>query len=52
MTKEIYKYPYNARSEDDLKVFLSNIICEQVIKVIYRNGKIFCIIKKGIFFGQ
>ena len=33
VTKEIYKYPYNVKPEDDLKVFLSEIICEQVVKV-------------------
>ena len=35
MTKEIYKYPYNSRTEDEIKVFLSDKICEQVVKVNY-----------------
>jgi hypothetical protein len=48
MTKEIYKYPYNARTEDEIKVFLSDKICEQVVKVNYRNGQIFCTIKDRI----
>ena len=46
--KEIYKYPYNASPEDDLKVFLSNIICEQVVKVTYRNSQLFCTIKDKV----
>lgn len=46
--KEIYKYPYNARPSDDLKVFLSNIICEQVVKVTYRNSQFFCTIKDKV----
>ena len=48
MTKEIYKYPYNARTEDEIKVFLSDKICEQVVKVNYKNGQIFCTIKDRI----
>ena len=48
MTKEIYKYPYNARTEDEVKVFLSDKICEQVVKVNYKNGQIFCTIKYRI----
>ena len=32
MTKEIYSYPYNARTRDEMKVFLSDQICEQVVK--------------------
>ena len=43
--KEIYKYPYNASPEDDLKMFLSNIICEQVVKVTYRNSQFFVLLK-------
>lgn len=38
------------RPEDDLKVFLSDIICEQVVKVNYKNGQIFIIIKDRINF--
>ena len=48
MTKEIYKYPYNSRTEDEIKVFLSDKICEQVVKVNYKNGQIFCTIKDRI----
>lgn len=47
-TKEIYKYPYNTRPEDDLKVFISDIICEQVVKVTYRNSQFFCTIKDKV----
>jgi hypothetical protein len=47
-TKEIYRYPYNVRPEDEIKVFLSDVICEQVVKVNYRNGQIFCTIKDKI----
>ena len=48
MTKEIYKYPYNARTEDEIKIFLSDQICEQVVKITYRNGQIFCTIRDRI----
>ena len=48
MRKEIYKYPYNVRIEDEIKVFLSDQIGEQVIKITYRNGQIFCTIKDKI----
>ena len=48
MTQEIYKYPYSARAEDEIKVFLSNKICEQVVKGNYRNCQIFCTIKDRI----
>lgn len=48
MTKEIYKYPYNARKEDEIEVFLSDKICEQVVKVNYKNGQIFCTVKDRI----
>lgn len=47
-TKEIYRYPYNVRPEDEIKVFLSDVICEQVVKVNYRNGQFFCTIKDKI----
>lgn len=32
MTKEVYKYPYNVRREDEIKVFLSDQIDEQFVK--------------------
>jgi hypothetical protein len=48
MTKQIYKYPYNAKTEDEIKIFLSDQICEQVMKITYKNGQIFCTIKDRI----
>ncbi len=33
------------RRKDEIKVFLSDIICDQVVKISYRNGQIFCIIR-------
>ena len=48
MTKQVYKYPYNGRTEDEIKIFLSDQICEQVVKITYRNGQIFCTIKDRI----
>lgn len=45
MTKEIHKYPYNARTEDEIKIFLSDQICEEIVSITYRNGQIFCTIK-------
>jgi hypothetical protein len=48
MTKQIYKYPYNSRTEDEIKIFLSDQICEQVMKITYKNGQIFCSIKGRI----
>ena len=48
MTKEVYKYPYNGRTEDEIKVFLSDQICEKVVKITYRNGQIFCTIRDRI----
>ena len=47
MTKKIYKYPYNARPEDEIKVFLSDKICEQVVKV----NRIEIIFSAAILFG-
>ena len=47
---KIYKYPFNVRPEDDMKVFLYDIICDQVVKISYRNGQIFCIIRDRINF--
>lgn len=48
MKKEIHKYPYNSRIGDETKIFLSDQICEQVVRITYRNGKIFCTIKNRI----
>ena len=48
MTKEIHKYPYNATTEDEIKIFLSDQICDQVVRITYRNGQIFCTIKDRI----
>ena len=42
MTKEVYKYPCNVRREDKTKVFLPDQIGEQVVRILYRNGQIFC----------
>jgi hypothetical protein len=36
------------RPEDNLKVFLFDIICEQVVKVTYRNSQFFCTIKDKV----
>lgn len=44
-TKQIYKYPYNVRPEDDIKVFLSDIICEEANS---KNKEI--ILSAGILF--
>ena len=48
MTEEIYKYPYNGRTEDEIKLFLSDKICEQIVEVNYKNGQFFCTIKDRI----
>jgi hypothetical protein len=48
MKKEIYKYPYNATTENEIKVFLSDQICEQVVSITYINGRILCTIKDRI----
>ena len=48
MTKEIYKYPYNVTTEDEIKIFLSDQICEQVVKITHKNGQILCTIKDKI----
>lgn len=45
MKKEVQKYPYNATTEDEIKIFLSDQICEQVVSIIYRNRQFFCTIK-------
>ena len=48
--KEIQKYPYNARYKigEENKIFLSDQVCKQVVKITYRNGQIFCTIKDRI----
>jgi hypothetical protein len=46
MKKEVQKYPYNATTEDEIKIFLSDQICEQVVSIIYRNRQFFCTIKR------
>lgn len=48
MKKEIHKYPYNSRIGDETEIFLSDQICEQVVRITYRNGNIFCTIKNRI----
>ena len=48
MTKQVYKYPYNGRIEDEIKVFLSDHFSEKVVKITYRNGQIFCTIRDRI----
>lgn len=48
MTKEIFKYPYNASAEDEIKIFISDQTWEQVVKITCRNGQIFCTIKDKI----
>ena len=41
MLNEISKYPYYVKHNDEDKVFISDIIGEQVVKI---NGQIFCTI--------
>jgi hypothetical protein len=48
MKREIHKYPYNGRIEDEIKIFLSDQICEQVVSITYRNRQFFCTIKDKI----
>ena len=48
MIKKSYKYPYNSRIVDQTEIFLSDQICEQVVRITYRNGKMFCTIKNRI----
>ena len=48
MKKQINKYPFNARIEDEIKVFLSDQIGEQVVSITCRNGQFFCLIKDKI----
>ena len=45
MKKEIQKYPYNARTEDEIKIFFSDQISEQVVSITYKNRQFFCTIK-------
>ena len=46
--KEIQKYPYNAIIGEENKIFLSDQVCEEVVKITYRNGQFFCTIKDRI----
>ena len=48
--KEIQKYPYNPiyKIGKENKIFLSDQVCKQVVKIKYRNGQIFCTIKDRI----
>ena len=48
MKKEIHKYPYNGRIEDEIKIFLSDQICEQVVSITYRNRQFFCTIRDKV----
>lgn len=48
MQKEIYKYPFNAKIGEENKIFLSDQICEQIVKTNYRNDQFFCLIKNKI----
>lgn len=48
MTKEIYKYPYNGVIGEETKIFLSDQICRQIVKISYENGQIFCTIRDKI----
>ena len=35
MGKQINKYPYNSKIRDEPKIFLSDLVCEQVVKITY-----------------
>ena len=48
MKKEIYKYPYKATTEDETKIFLSDLACDQFVRITSRNGQIICTIKDKI----
>jgi len=48
MVREISKYPYSCRSDNELKIFFSDRVCHQIVKVNYKNGQIFCTIKDRI----
>ena len=48
MKREIHKYPYNVKTEDERKTFLYDEICEQIVSITYRNLQFFCTIKNKI----
>ena len=48
MLKEINGYPYNSRVEDEHRIFFSDKLCEKIIKISCKNGKIFCALKNKI----
>ena len=48
MKKEIYKFPYNARIEDENKKFLSDSISNEIITLNFRTGRIFWELKYKI----
>lgn len=43
--REVCKYPYNVRLEDEIKIFLSDTICEEIVKIHLKNGQLFFTIK-------
>jgi len=48
MKKEIHNYPYNGRIEDEIKIFLSDQICKQLVSITYRNRQVFCTIRDKV----
>lgn len=48
MTKEICKYPYNGVIDKETKIFFSDQICRQIVKIRYKNGQIVCTIRDKI----
>ena len=52
MRREISGFPYNVKTEDEFKIFLSDKISDKVseslIKIYYKNGTFFCSIKSKI----
>ena len=46
--KEIYKFPYNGRVEDETEIFLSDLICQCVLKINSRNSEFFYVIRHKI----
>ena len=48
MKREVQKYPYNVITKDEIKTFLSDKICQQVVSITYKNGQIFYTIKVKI----
>ena len=48
MNQEISKYPYNAIQEHENKVFFSDLICERIVEIKYKNGQLFYVIKEKI----